>query len=109
LKSFYGQLVSILSREEQFQGILLNKFEITPFDDPDETPNKVHFMLILTCIDEHFKTVIQRKDTNGFGDKAILALQAQCASITALETHSTHREFTGLHIVPRESNSAYLH
>jgi hypothetical protein len=89
-------LVSILRREEQFQGILLDNFEITPFDDSDGTPNKVLFMLILTYVDKHFKTVIRRKDTNGFGDKAILALQAQCASITAFETHSTHRESTGL-------------
>lgn len=65
-------------------------------------------MLVLTYVDEHYKTVIRRKDTNGFGDKAILALQAQCASITAFETHSTHREFTGLRIVPKESISAYL-
>jgi hypothetical protein len=66
-------------------------------------------MLVLTYIDEHYKIVIWRKDTNGFGDKAILTLQAQCASITAFETHSTHREFTGLQIVPKESISAYLH
>jgi hypothetical protein len=66
------------------------------------------FMLILTYVDEHFKMVIQRKDTNGFSDKAILELQAKCASITAFETHSTHCEFTGLPIVPRESISAYL-
>ncbi len=65
-------------------------------------------MLILMYVDEHYKTVIWRKDTNGFGDKAILTLQAQCASITAFETHSTHREFTGLRIVPKESISAYL-
>jgi hypothetical protein len=65
-------------------------------------------MLILTYVDEHYKTVIRQKDTNGFGDKAILVLQAQCASITAFETHSTHREFTGLRIVPKESSSAYL-
>ena len=107
-KSFYGQLVSILSGEEHFQGVLSDNFEITPFDDPYGTPNKVLFMLVLTYVDEHYKTVIRRKDTNGFGDKAILALQAQCASITAFETHSTHREFTGLRIVPKESISAYL-
>jgi hypothetical protein len=53
-------------------------------------------MLILMYVDEHFKTVIRWKDTNGFGDKAILAIQAQCASITAFETHSAHCEFTGL-------------
>jgi len=66
-------------------------------------------MLILMYVDEHFKTVIRWKDTNGFGDKAILAIQAQCASITAFETHSAHCEFTGLWIVPKESISAYLH
>jgi len=107
-KSFYGQLVSILSGEEHFQGVLSDNFEITPFDDPYGTPNKVLFMLVLMYVDEHYKTVIRRKDTNGFGDKAVLALQAQCASITAFETHSTHREFTGLRIVPKESISAYL-
>jgi hypothetical protein len=75
-KSFYGQLVSILSGEEHFQGVLSDNFKITPFDDPYGTPNKVLFMLVLTYVDEHYKTVIRRKDTNGFGDKAILALQA---------------------------------
>jgi hypothetical protein len=109
LQVFYGQLVSILSGEEHFQGILSDNFEITPFDDPNGTPNKVLFMLILMYVDEHYKTVIWRKDTNGFGDKAILVLQAQCASITAFETHSTHHEFTGLQIAPKESISAFLH
>jgi hypothetical protein len=65
-------------------------------------------MLVLTYVDEHYKTEIWRKDTNGFGNKAILVLQAQCASITAFETHSTHREFTGLQIAPKESILAYL-
>jgi hypothetical protein len=53
--------------------------------------------------------VIRWKDTNGIGDKAILVLKSQCASITAYETHSTHHEFTGLCIVSRESVSASLH
>ncbi len=89
-------MVSILSGEENFQGVLSDNFEIAPVDDPNGTPNKVLFMLILMYVDEHYKTVMWQKDTNGFGDKAILALQAQCATITAFETHSIHHEITGL-------------
>jgi hypothetical protein len=74
-KSFYGQLVSILSGEDFFQGILLDNFEIHPFHDTTGAPSKAFFMLLVTYINKHYKTVIRRKGTNGFGDKAILALQ----------------------------------
>ena len=57
----------------------------------------------------HFKTILQRKETNGFGDKAALALQAQCASLTSVERTITQRDFTGLKIASRESLSTYLH
>jgi hypothetical protein len=53
--------------------------------------------------------IIQRKETNGFGDKAVLALQAQCASLTLAEQNNTHRDFTGMRIASRESLSSYLH
>jgi hypothetical protein len=43
-----------------------------------------------------------------FWRQSHLGSSAQCASITAFETHSTHQEFTGLRIVPRESVLAYL-
>jgi hypothetical protein len=56
-KFFYGQLVSILSGKEHFQGVLSDNFEITPFDDPNGTPNKVLFMLVLTYVDKHYKSV----------------------------------------------------
>jgi hypothetical protein len=57
----------------------------------------------------HFKTILRRKETNGFGDKAVLALQAQCASLTSAEQNITQREFTGMKITSRESLSSYLH
>ncbi len=38
------------------------------------------FYFLLTYVDTHFKMILQRKETNGFGDKSVLDLQAQCAS-----------------------------
>jgi hypothetical protein len=58
-KSFYGQLTSILSGEEHFQGVLLDNFEVRPFAEPSGAPNKALFMLVLTYVDDHFKTVIR--------------------------------------------------
>lgn len=52
-------------------------------------------MLAHTHINDHFKTAIKGKDTNGFGDKSILAFQGQCASITSFEMPSAHLEFMG--------------
>jgi hypothetical protein len=69
----------------------------------------VLFHLLLTYVDMHFKTILQRKETNGFGDKAVLAVQAQCACLTSVEQNTTQREFTGLKITSRESFSLYLH
>jgi hypothetical protein len=57
----------------------------------------------------HFKMILRRKETNGFGDKAVLALQVQCASLTSVEQTTTQREFTRLKITSRESLSSYLH
>ncbi len=38
-----------------------------------------------------------------------MALQAQYASLTSAEQDNTHRDFTGIRIVSRESLSSYLH
>ncbi len=84
-KSFYGQLVSILSGEDFFQGILLDNFEIHPFHDTTGAPSKAFFMLLVTYINKHYKTVIRRKGTNGFGDKAILALQLNALALPLLK------------------------
>jgi hypothetical protein len=72
-------------------------------------PNKALFRLLLTYVEMHFKTNLQRKETNGFGDKAVLALQAQCASLMSVEQTNTQRKFRGLKIASRESVSSYLH
>jgi hypothetical protein len=72
-------------------------------------PNKEIFRLLLTYVDTPFKMSIRRKDTYRFGDKAILALQAQCLSLTSVEEHKTQRNFTGIRIASRESLSSYLH
>ncbi len=61
---------------ESFEGILLDNYEVHPFADPNGVPNKALFCLLLTYVDIHFKMILQRKETNGFGDKAVLALQA---------------------------------
>jgi hypothetical protein len=53
--------------------------------------------------------IIRQKETTGFGDKAVLALQAQCASLTSVEQNTTHRDFTRMRIASRESLSSYLH
>ncbi len=76
-QSFYNQLVSVLSSVESFEGVLLDDHEVHPFADPNGAPNKALFRLLLTYFDTHFKTILRRKETNGFGDKAVLALQAQ--------------------------------
>jgi hypothetical protein len=52
--------------------------------------------------------ILQRKETDGFGDKAVLALQVQCASITSVEQNNTQHDFTGMKITSRESLSSYL-
>ncbi len=108
-QSFYNQLVSVLSSMESFEGILLDDCEVHPFENPNGAPNKALFRLLLTYIDTHYKTIIRRKETNGFGDKLVLALQAQCASLTSVEQNNTQRDFTGMRIAPRESLSSFLH
>ncbi len=80
-----------------------------PFEDTIRAPNKALFRLLLTYVDTHYKMIIWRKETNGFGDKSVLALQAQCASLTSVEQNNTQRDFTGIGIAPRESLSSYLH
>jgi hypothetical protein len=60
-----------------------------------------------TCT--HYKMIIQRKETNGFSDESVLALQAQCASLTSVEQNNTQCDFTGMRIAPWESLSSYLH
>ncbi len=94
---------------ESFEGILLDNYEVHPFVDPIGVPSKALFCLLLTYVDMHFKMILQRKETNGFGDKAVLALQAPCASLTSKEQTTTQRDFTGLKIASRESLSSYLH
>jgi hypothetical protein len=108
-QSFYNQLVSVLSSVESFDSVLLDDYEVHPFEDPNGAPNKALFRLLLTYINTHYKTIIRRKETNGFGDKSVLALQAQCASLTSVEQNNTQRDFTGMRIAPRESLSSYLH
>jgi hypothetical protein len=73
---FYNQLVSVLSSVESFDGVLLDDYEVHPFEDPNGVPNKALFRLLLTYIDTHYKMIIRRKEMNGFGDKSVLALQA---------------------------------
>ncbi len=108
-QSFYNQLVSVLSSVESCDGIILDDYEVHPFEDPNGVPNKALFRLLLTYIDTHYKTIIRIKETNGFGDKSVLALQAQCASLTSVEQNNTQRDFTGMRIAPWESLSSYLH
>ncbi len=88
-QSFYNQLVSLLSSMESFEGDLLDDYKVHSFEDPNGAPNKVLLCLLLTYIDMHFKTILWRKETNGLGDKAVLALQAQCASLTSVEQTTT--------------------
>jgi hypothetical protein len=108
-QSFYNQLVSILSSVESFDGVLLDDYEVHPFADPNGAPNKALFRLLLTHVDTHYMTIFQRKETNGFGDKSVLALQAQCASLMLVEQNNTQHDFTGMRIAPRESLFSYLY
>ncbi len=101
--------MSVLSSVESFDRVLLDDYEVHPFADSSGVPNKTLFRLLLTYFDNHYKMIIRRKETNGFGDKSVLALQAQCASLTTVEQNTTQREFTGMRIAPRESLSFYLH
>ncbi len=93
---------------ESFDRVLLDDYEVHPFEDPNGVPNKALFRLLLTYIDTHYKMIIWRKETNGFSDKSVLALQAQCASLTSVRQNNTQRDFTGMRIAPRESLSSYL-
>jgi hypothetical protein len=108
-QSFYNQLLSILSSVESFNGVLLDDYEVHPFEDPNGAPNKALFRLLLTYIDMQFKMILRRKETNGFGDKAFLALQAQCARLTPIKQTTTQQEFTGRKVTSQESLSPYLH
>jgi hypothetical protein len=94
---------------ETFEGVLLVSYEVHPFEDPNGVPNKALFCLLLTYIDMHFKTIFQRKETNGLGDKVVLALQVECTSITSVEQNTTQHDFTGMKIGSWESLSSYLH
>jgi hypothetical protein len=78
-----------LSSVESVDGVLLDEYEVHPFKDPNGVPNKVLFCLLLIYVNMHFKMILQRKETNGFGDKAVLALQAQCASLMSVEQTTT--------------------
>jgi hypothetical protein len=98
-QTFYNQLVSILSSVASFEGVLLDDYEVHPFEDPNGAPNKVLFCLLLTYINMHFKTILWRKETNRFGDKVVLALQAQCATITSVEQNNTQCDFTRMKIM----------
>ncbi len=84
---------------ESFDGILLDNYDVHPFADPNGVPNKALFRLLLTYVDTHCKMIVQRKEANGFGDKSVLALQAQCASLTLVEQNNTQSDFTGMRIV----------
>jgi hypothetical protein len=108
-QSFYNQLVSVLSSVESVDGVLLDDYEVHPFAESNGAPNKALFRLLLTYVDNHYKMIIHRKETNGFGGKSVLALQAQCASLMSVEQNNTQRDFTGMRIAPRESLSSYLH
>jgi hypothetical protein len=106
-QSFYNQLVSVLSSVESVDRVLLDDYEVHPFDNPNGVPNKALFRLLLTYVDTHYKMIIHRKETNGFGHKSVLALQAQCASLTL--QNNTQCDFTRMRIAPRDSLSSYLH
>lgn len=84
-QSFYNQLVRVLSCVESFEGILLDNYKMDTFQDPTGAPSKVLFRLVLTYVNTRFKMIIRRKDTNRYGDKAVLALQEQCASLKSVE------------------------
>ncbi len=45
-QSFYSQLVSVLSSVESFNGILLDDYEVHPFEDPNGVPNKARTLPI---------------------------------------------------------------
>ncbi len=49
-QSFYNQLVSVLSSVESFDSILLDDYEVHPFEDPNGAPNKALFRLLLTYV-----------------------------------------------------------
>ncbi len=108
-QSFYNQLVSVLSSVESFDSIFLDDYEVHPCEDPNGVPNKALFRLLLFYVNTHYKMIIWRKETNGFGDKSVLAIQAQCASLTSVKQNNTQRDSTGMRIAPRESLSSYLH
>ncbi len=91
---------------ESFEDVLLDDYKVDPFADPNGMPTQ---SIVLFPADMHFKMILQRKETNGFGDKAVLVLQAQCASLTFVEQTTTQHEFTGIWIVSREVLSFYLH
>jgi hypothetical protein len=106
---FYNQLVSVLSSTESFKGVLLDDYEVHPFEDPNRVPNKALFCLLLTYVDMHFKTILWRNETYGFGFNAVLALQAHCASIMLVQQNTTQCDFTGMKIASQESLSSHLH
>jgi hypothetical protein len=84
-QSIYNQLVSVLSSVELFEAVLLYDYKVHPFEDPNGAPKKALFCIVSAYIDMHFKMILQRKETNRFGNKAVLALQVQCASIMSVE------------------------
>jgi hypothetical protein len=53
--------------------VLLDDYEVHPFADPNGVPKKALLHMLLTYIEMHLKMILQRKETNRFGDKAILA------------------------------------
>ncbi len=67
---FYNQLVSVLSSVASFDSVLLDDYEVHPFEDANGAPNKALFRLLLTYVDTHYKMIIRRKETNGFGDSS---------------------------------------
>jgi hypothetical protein len=75
-----------LSGEEPFQWVLINNYEGHAYLDSNGVPGKALFTLILTYGSDHFKTIINGKDTSLSGDKAILPLQLKCTNFASVET-----------------------
>jgi hypothetical protein len=68
-QSFYNQLVSILSSVELFEGVLLDDYEVHPFEDPNGVPNKALFHLLLTYADMHFRQLYRGRKSTGLAIK----------------------------------------
>mmetsp|Transcript_9598 Transcript_9598/g.13856 ORF Transcript_9598/g.13856 Transcript_9598/m.13856 type:complete len:170 (+) Transcript_9598:1328-1837(+) len=85
---------------------VFNQEVIVIYKDPSCVGNKALFILVNAKVDNYFRNLLTR--TTGFGDKALLLLQKQCASNNMIDKNHFHFVFTNLRMLSSETATHFL-